>query len=165
MCCPTVMNALGDIVVQPFSFERRCIMKILAAIDQSEYAILVLDKALELAAQSGAQVTALTVGNPAPVDFYLSEPPGVYLERMREDVQKTVDQARTQAASANMDVEIVVEDSTSPADAIVRYAEKNGVDLIVVGNKGAGAIERFLIGSVSSNVVTHSPCSVMVVKK
>lgn len=140
-------------------------MKILAAIDQSEYAPLVLGKALELAAQSGAQVTALTVSNPAPVDFYLSEPPGVYLERMREAVQKTVDQASEQAASVNMDVEIVVEDSTSPADAIVRYAEKNGVNLIVVGNKGAGAIERFLIGSVSSNVVTHSPCSVMVVKK
>jgi nucleotide-binding universal stress UspA family protein len=159
------MNTLVNIVVQPFNLERRCIMKILAAIDQSEYAILVLDKALELAAQSGAQVTALTVGNPAPVDFYLSEPPGVYLERMREDVQKTVDRAREQASAANMDVDVVVEESTSPADAIVRYAEKNGVNLIIVGNKGAGALERFFIGSVSSNVVTHSPCSVMVVKK
>lgn len=33
------------------------------------------------------------------------------------------------------------------ADAIVNYAEKNGIDLIVIGNKGAGAVERFLIGS------------------
>ena len=62
-------------------------------------------------------------------------------------------------------VNVVAQESPSPADAIVEYAEKNGIDLIVIGNKGAGAVERFLIGSVSSKVVSHAPCSVMVVKK
>jgi Universal stress protein UspA and related nucleotide-binding proteins len=72
---------------------------------------------------------------------------------------------KEQVKAANANVKIVVEESPSAADAIVNYAEKNGIDLIVIGNKGAGAVERFLIGSVSSKVVTHAPCSVMVVKK
>lgn len=55
--------------------------------------------------------------------------------------------------------------SPSPADAIVEYAEKNGIDLIVIGNKGAERWGCFLIGSVSSKVVSHAPCSVMVVGK
>jgi nucleotide-binding universal stress UspA family protein len=84
---------------------------------------------------------------------------------MREGVQKTVSRAQEQAKAANAKVDIVVEESPSPADAICKYAEKNGFDLIVIGNKGAGAVERFLIGSVSSQVVSHSHCSVMVVKK
>ena len=140
-------------------------MKILAAIDQSEYATLVLAKAMKLAAQEGAELTALTISNAPFTNLYLGEISGEFLERMREGVQKTVSRAREEARTAGAKVEVVVEESPSAADAIVKYAEKNKVDLIVIGNKGAGAFERFLIGSVSSQVVTHSPCSVLVVKK
>ncbi|WP_028578541.1 universal stress protein [Desulfomicrobium escambiense] len=140
-------------------------MKILAAIDQSEYATLVLTKAMKLAAQEGAALTALTVSNAPYTNLYLGEISGEFLDKMREGVQKTVSRAQEQAKAAGAKVDVVVEESPSAADAIVKYAEKNKIDLIVIGNKGAGAVERFLIGSVSSQVVTHAPCSVLVVKK
>ena len=140
-------------------------MKILAAIDHSDYATLVLDKAVELAAKDGGEVTALTISNTAYTNLYLGEVPGEYLDKLKKGVEETVVRAKEHAAAAKANVTVVVEESPSPADAIVQYAEKNGIDLIIIGNKGAGAIERFLIGSVSSKVVTHSPCSVMVVKK
>lgn len=140
-------------------------MKILAAIDQSEYATLVLAKAMKLAAQEGAELTALTISNAPFTNLYLGEISGEFLDRMREGVQKTVSRAREEARTAGAKVDVVVEESPSAADAIVKYAEKNKIDLIVIGNKGAGAVERFLIGSVSSQVVTHAPCSVLVVKK
>lgn len=140
-------------------------MKILAAIDQSDYAPLVLEKAMEMAARDGGEVTALTISNAPYTNLYLGEIPGEYLDRLRQGAEETVAKAKAQAAAAKAQVNVVVEESSSPADAIVHYAEKNNIDLIVIGNKGAGAIERFLIGSVSSKVVTHSPCSVMVVKK
>jgi len=140
-------------------------MKILAAIDQSEYAIPVLEKAMRIAAFENAEVTALTVSSAPSSNLYLGEIPGEYMDKMREGVQKTVTRAQEQAKAAHRAVEIVVEEGPSPAGAIVRFAEKNGFDLIVIGNKGASAVERFLIGSVSSQVVANAHCSVMVLKK
>jgi nucleotide-binding universal stress UspA family protein len=140
-------------------------MKILAALDQSNYATLVLKKAMEIAAKEGAELTALTISNAPFTNLYLGELSGEFLDRIRQGVEESVQRIKDQAKAAQAKVEVVVQESPSPAEAIVEYAEKNGVDLIVIGNKGAGAVERFLIGSVSSKVVSHSPCSVMVVKK
>lgn len=140
-------------------------MKILAAIDQSEYATLVLGKAIQLAEQQGAHLTVLTVSNAPYTNLYLGEIPGEYLEKMRKGMQKAVSRAKEQSQGAHAEVDVVMEENPSPANCIVNYAEKKGMDLIVIGNKGAGAIERFLIGSVSSQVVAHAPCSVYVVKK
>lgn len=140
-------------------------MKILVALDQSEYSALVLKKALDLAAMEGAELTALTVSSAPFNNLYLGEVSGSFLDKVRAGMEDSVDRIKEQVKAANADVKIVVEESPSAADAIVNYAEKNGIDLIVIGNKGAGAVERFLIGSVSSKVVTHAPCSVLVVKK
>jgi nucleotide-binding universal stress UspA family protein len=43
-------------------------------------------------------------------------------------------------------------------------ASKQHADLIVMGAKGLGAIARFLLGSVSTRVVQHANCSVLVVR-
>jgi nucleotide-binding universal stress UspA family protein len=51
-----------------------------------------------------------------------------------------------------------------PAPTLLRAASDQGADLIVVGDHGHSAIERFMIGSVSENVVRHAHCSVLVVK-
>jgi nucleotide-binding universal stress UspA family protein len=51
-----------------------------------------------------------------------------------------------------------------PADEILKVASKKKVDLIVTGAKGMGAVARFLLGSISTKVVQHSACSVLVVR-
>lgn len=51
-----------------------------------------------------------------------------------------------------------------PAEEIMKVASKHRADLIVMGAKGLGAIARFLLGSVSTRVVQHSSCSVLVVR-
>lgn len=140
-------------------------MKILAALDQSTYASLVLKKAMETAAKENAELTTLTISTAPFNNLYLGEISGEFQEKIRQGVQETVQRIKDQAKAADAKVNVVVQESPSPADAIVEYAEKNGIDLIVIGNKGAGAVERFLIGSVSSKVVSHAPCSVMVIKK
>jgi nucleotide-binding universal stress UspA family protein len=51
-----------------------------------------------------------------------------------------------------------------PAEEIMKVAAKQHADLIVMGAQGLGAIARFLLGSVSTRVVQHSSCSVLVVR-
>jgi nucleotide-binding universal stress UspA family protein len=51
-----------------------------------------------------------------------------------------------------------------PADEVLKIASKKKADLIVTGAKGMGAIARFLLGSVSTRLVQHSICSVLVVR-
>ena len=58
----------------------------------------------------------------------------------------------------------IVEGSTSVEATIVDYAEREGVDLIVVGTRGLTGFKRSLLGSVASGVVTYAHCPVMVVK-
>ena len=51
-----------------------------------------------------------------------------------------------------------------PAGEIITVAERRNVDLIVAGAKGLSAIARFFLGSVSTKLVQHSPCSVLIIR-
>ncbi len=51
-----------------------------------------------------------------------------------------------------------------PAEAILERAEEVGADMIVVGSRGEGAIDRLRHGSTSTRVLHDAPCSVLVVK-
>jgi nucleotide-binding universal stress UspA family protein len=53
----------------------------------------------------------------------------------------------------------------SPVDAILEQAEAESAELIVVGSHGNGAMERFLIGSVSERVARYARCSVLVARR
>jgi nucleotide-binding universal stress UspA family protein len=52
----------------------------------------------------------------------------------------------------------------NPADEVLKAAERVKADVIVTGAKGLGAVGRFLLGSVSTRVVQHAHCSVLVVR-
>jgi nucleotide-binding universal stress UspA family protein len=54
--------------------------------------------------------------------------------------------------------------SGRPAEEIIKYAEENTIDLIVMGHIGKSAAAGFLLGSVSQKVSAHSKCSVMIIK-
>jgi len=50
-----------------------------------------------------------------------------------------------------------------PADQILTAASNLAADLIILGSHGLNAMQRFLVGSVSTKVTTHASCAVLVV--
>ncbi len=53
----------------------------------------------------------------------------------------------------------------TPAEIILNVAQENQIDLVVIGARGLGRIREQIFGSVSHRVMTHSPCSTLIVKQ
>jgi nucleotide-binding universal stress UspA family protein len=82
---------------------------------------------------------------------------------LKEAGYKLVEQSVQKLMQAGFTAEAVCQ-LGKPAEEIMKVASKHHADLIVMGAKGLGAIARFLLGSVSTRVVQHSSCSVLVVR-
>jgi nucleotide-binding universal stress UspA family protein len=53
---------------------------------------------------------------------------------------------------------------SSVVETIINNADKEGADLIVVGTRGLDGFKKLLIGSVSSGVISHASCPVLIVR-
>ncbi|MCX5780615.1 MAG: universal stress protein [Firmicutes bacterium] len=117
------------------------IRKILVALDNSDFAHKVMLQALELAKVYQAQLFAVSVINYSVV----------------------LDKCKQLAGEFGIDY---LQDMLSghPAEEIIKYAEENSVDLIVVGHIGKSGAAGLILGSVSQKVSAHSKCSVVIVK-
>ena len=82
---------------------------------------------------------------------------------LREAGKAMVEQCASQLARAGYLVNHAPK-LGKPAEEILHVAEQRKADLIVTGAKGLGAIGRFLLGSVSTRIVQHADCSVLVVR-
>lgn len=145
--------------------------RILVAVDGSENSFLAAKVAIDLAKKHQARLTIVTaIYIPA---YWMNYPPAsmppVYVEESREHVEKEAQQLikKVKGMASNEGVEAsgeVMSDVTSVVEAITNYAADQKVDLIVMGTRGLSGFKKLLIGSVSSGVVTHAPCSVLVVR-
>jgi nucleotide-binding universal stress UspA family protein len=139
--------------------------KILVGYDGSDNAKRALARAIALSTAEGASLrvvvavsTVLTVYGPT-APYY---PPG-YPEQIMKEGQKLLEAAISVAKEAGRPVSGSVEDG-HPSEIILRLAESERADVIVLGRRGISGIERFLLGGVSSSVVNHSKCDVLIVK-
>lgn len=131
---------------------------ILVAYDGSDSARRALDQAATIA--NGQSVTVVSVAELLPQfgragAMLLPEEDG---ERKRElaDAVQILSQRGVKVTA--------VERRGDAAEAIVDEAQKEGADLIVIGSRGLNSAKRWLLGSVSTRVVHHAPCNVLVVR-
>jgi nucleotide-binding universal stress UspA family protein len=143
---------------------------LVAAVDGSAHATKALEKAAELIKGSGGRLIVLSVyRHHSPLETTHSlvkgkeeiEPPDVTLGRLaREAVDQAVARAR-ELGVAN--VEGMVRRGP-PARTIVEVAKEQAADAIVLGGRGTGDLEGFLLGSVSYKVCSIAPCTCIAVK-
>jgi nucleotide-binding universal stress UspA family protein len=147
--------------------------KIMIATDGSESSMLAADKGIELARLSGGTVYAVYVVSTAylyPIDGGYLSPTGVniYWESIHEVFQKQGHQALDSVKDLGERKEINVETvllEGNPSAELIRYAEEEKMDIVIMGTLGKTGLDRLLLGSVAGNVVRHSKVPVMVVKK
>ena len=85
------------------------------------------------------------------------------MEEVRKARQELMAGVESELRDAGLATEALVM-MGDPREAIVQMAKDEGVDLVVVGSHGRSGVSKLLMGSVASHVVTHAPCSVLVVK-
>jgi nucleotide-binding universal stress UspA family protein len=159
------------------------VSKILVAIDGSEMSMRAAAYAIDIANIKGkeeenVQLIGLTVIDLTNLSYsFFATASGYYeaekLEEKRKEAQQLLDKVGKLAVkenNTNNNVNIqfkseIIEDPISRVgSAIVDYAERENVDLIVIGTRGRTGFKKMLLGSVASDVVTYAHCPVLVVK-
>jgi nucleotide-binding universal stress UspA family protein len=141
------------------------------ALDGSAHARAALAWFAALPLPSVSRVRLLAVTEP---QRYPSSAPGVLREALRSAVAAIEGERRAAlekecvaAVETLHGRDLVVELSVQAgkaADVIVRDSAANGSDLLVLGARGLGTLERLLLGSVSESVLRHASCPVLVVR-
>jgi nucleotide-binding universal stress UspA family protein len=144
------------------------IKKILVAFDGSKHATYSAHKAIELAKSLGAGLTIVYIVSPPNyIDLGYANV-GVMNEiesKEKKHAQRLVDKVKNKAIDSDIIVKTdILVGYTPVVKAIVEYAERNKMDLIVLGSRGMTGFKKMLLGSVASGVVTYAHCPVMVVK-
>jgi|UniRef100_A0A7C3WU65 nucleotide-binding universal stress UspA family protein len=137
-------------------------MKVLVPTDGSEQAMKAVQKALELAEKSGAEVTLMTVAPFAP--DILDEMTPRTQERLEAEAAAILNQAKELFEKKGLKVNTVLEAGLVPANNILRLAEEGKFDCIIMGSTGRTGLARILMGSTAAKVVAHAPCEVTIVR-
>ncbi|MFX1538040.1 MAG: universal stress protein [Promethearchaeota archaeon] len=145
------------------------------AVDGSQTSADALGMALDIANRYTAKLIILAVVPPAIVPFVSYSPAGVTTldpmstgqyykqmgERLKEVLAQSLKKAKDLYPELNLTTKLL---EGRPAEKIVEYAKQADTNLVVIGQKGVGAIEGFLLGSVSDRVADDSHCSILIVK-
>jgi nucleotide-binding universal stress UspA family protein len=138
-------------------------MKVLVAYDGSKPSKKALDSAAEFAAKYGADLVLVSVTESVCPIGISQEECATMNDILERETEKLVESIKQDLQKKALKVKTLFRKG-SPADEIVKLAEKEGADVIVIGSHGRHGAKKFFLGSVSSRVATHAPCSVLLVK-
>jgi len=141
-------------------------MKILVAIDGSNDAMEGARLALGMAKAQAAVVTLLAVIPVYPdIDLEISARARDSLEmKLSSQAEKALAQAKALFQARGITPKALIISAGSIADEIVKMAEEEQVDLIVIGSRGLGATGRFTLGGTAMKIISQAPSSVLVAK-
>jgi nucleotide-binding universal stress UspA family protein len=144
--------------------------KILVPLDGSEWSFRAAKYAIKIAKMANAEIVCVYAVVSLPSTAYASPHASAliprYIEEAKKEAQKWYDEVNIIAEKAGvvrLSAETIL-DVFSVADAIISYAEKNNVDLIIMGTKGRTGLKKFVLGSVASGVISHAKSPVLVVR-
>jgi len=149
--------------------ENGCIImsykKILIPTDGSAVSMEAANQALEIAKAMNSKVHVIYVVDIVP---FVGLPTEGLWESMKEILEEEGTEAlqKIKKKAKEMGLHITSEVlEGSPSNEIVQYAEKEKMDLIVIGTSGKSGLDKILLGSVAEKVSKKAHCPVLLVKK
>lgn len=136
-------------------------MKVLIPIDGSEHSRKALQRGLEMAEKQGARVSIMTV---APAAGTILDEMRNIQDKLNEEYRGWLDEAKAMFAAKGIEVETIFEIGLVPANNIIRLAEEEKFDRIIMGATGQSGLARILMGSTAGKVVANAPCEVTLVR-
>lgn len=137
--------------------------RIMVATDGSKPARKAIETGIDIAKLSGAKIYAVYVVVPTIHSARNFGWEKAAMEHFRNEGKRATGFVEETAKAAGIEVESVLLEG-HPADEIVKFAEQNDIEMIVMGTLGKTGLDRFLLGSVAENVVRHSKIPVLVVR-
>ena len=138
---------------------------ILVGIDGSEQALAAFKKAVEVARRNNGKVYVANVIDQqfynfmgyAPIDQNL-------VDQQTETAKQMIEECKEYGKSVDYtNIEGIIAYGSVRESMAVKLPKKYAIDLIMVGQSGLNAVERFMTGSVASYVIRQSPCDVLIV--
>ncbi len=141
--------------------------RILVATDGSTPANRALDHAVDLAAAVGSRLLVVAVAetgfSPAGPE-YPTRAHQTVVEQIKEEAKGTVDAAVQRAEARDVEVRGYVHTGRRAQEGILDVAGAEDVDLIVLGTHGRSGLARFLLGSVTEEVLRRAEVPILAVR-
>jgi nucleotide-binding universal stress UspA family protein len=145
-------------------------LKALLGIDGSASSNVAVEAAASLAWPSGSDVEIVSVlpadgdlfGGPWPAAAYVQATE--VRERLSSEMERQLEIAASTIRRDDLTARTRLFEGRA-ASEIVRVAQHGGMDIVILGARGHGALERMLLGSVSAEVVDRAPCPVLVARR
>ena len=147
------------------------VRKIMVAYDGFPQSQAALTWAFELARLTDARVSVVKVFEPFQMGLAYSMAESGSAERVTAKLQEieetnTRQMAEVKAKACEYGVEVDTHiTSGSILETLLDFTEKNRIDLIAVGARGLGILDKLPVGSVPHGLISLSPVPVLVVKK
>jgi nucleotide-binding universal stress UspA family protein len=139
---------------------KQMISKILVAVDGSEYAEKAFEYASYLAKKCGSGLLIVHV-----IEEFVSVGQSILKELEQRDLEMLKKyKSRAKESSAITSIDVTESRGNDVAEEILRVADKQKVDTIVIGSRGAKASKEFLMGSASYKVTHYAKCPVVIVR-
>jgi nucleotide-binding universal stress UspA family protein len=132
---------------------------ILLATDGSPSCETAVDRAIELAKEQSASLTAVSVVYTN--DEYLALAPGI-VEKLIAKAKEKLATIEQKGKDAGVAITSLVKEGEA-FEAITNLAQNNNIDLIVMGSHGKKGLQRLLMGSVTERTIGYASCPVLVV--
>lgn len=135
--------------------------KILIPTDGSKFAEKALKHALFIASKSDAEIIAINV---VDTNYYVGLPVEESVYHLNDILIEEAEEHLKKVKEGNEEIKIITKIvKGSPANEILKVAEDENIDLILMGSSGKTGFEKFLLGSVADKVVTNAKFPVLII--
>jgi len=143
--------------------------KVIVAFDGSKDSMKAVELAGSFAANYKSEITVVHVYSSPAVGFSAASgipiPDYKALEDARKETAKVVLAKGVQLARGKgFEAKGELIEAPSVVEALVEFATSEKADLIIVGTRGMTGFKKLILGSVSSGLVNHAPCDVLVAR-